>query len=57
MRDEYMWQSWCDWCYAPLIIGKYEEVNGRFLCDKCNPNKLKEVVYVCVPKDKEQKDV
>lgn len=50
---KHLFQSWCDLCYQPLILGNYEEINGKLICDKCNPNKPIEKVYVCIPKDKE----
>lgn len=50
----HMWQTWCDWCHGDLELSKYEEVGSRLLCDKCNPNRKIEEVYVCIPKDEEK---
>ena len=53
-----LWQSWCSLCYKNLEIGKYEEINGKLICDNCNPKKRKDTVYVYVriPEDSESKN-
>ena len=53
-----LWQSWCSLCYKNLEIGKYEEINGKLICDNYNPKKRKDTVYVYVriPEDSESKN-
>lgn len=53
-----LWQSWCSLCYKNLELGKYEEINGKLICDNCNPKKRKDTVYVYVriPEDSESKN-
>lgn len=32
-------QNWCDLCHKEFELGKYEMINGKVVCDNCNPKK------------------
>lgn len=52
---KHIWQTWCDLCHKDLKLGKYEEINGKIICNDCNPKKKKklEFVYITILNDKE----
>ena len=46
-------QNWCDLCHKEFELGKYEMINGKVVCDNCNPKKFNgkyKQVYVRIPK-------
>lgn len=46
-------QNWCDLCHKEFELGKYEIINGKVVCDNCNPKKFNgeyKQVYVRIPK-------